>query len=59
MLAPDAASPSSPVPGGTGDEAWGSGLPPAGDTLVWEPGPPSGESSPLVPGQPSQHEDIP
>lgn len=66
MLAPDAASPSSPVPGGTGDETWstgdetgGSGLPPAGDSPVWQPGPPDGESSPLVPGQPSQHQDIP
>jgi hypothetical protein len=59
MLAPDAASPSSPVPGGTGDETGGSGLPLAGDAPVWEQDPPYGESSRLVPGQPSQHEDIP
>jgi hypothetical protein len=58
-LARDAASPSSPVPGGIDDETAGSGLPPADGRPAWEPGPPYGESSPLAPDQQAHHEDIP
>lgn len=59
MLAPDLARSSPPVPGATGGEAAGSGLPQAGGSPIWEPGPPQGEPGPLVPDQQAHHEDIP